>query len=391
MIGTKTYPAPAAFDDAAPDNQIGFYARVRWFDTPALDTGKFCERYATEVYLACCVPLRALGSVAWRSYYSCADGDLVLGHGKTLFDARIPFTKTVLWSLNICFKKPCEVHERFGMDLTWYRMRGEMELDHNLMDVTDEQLNAWRIGKVGVPAVSDDAHTSARVQLRADVRCVQRLSGEVGRQRNYWCEQVRQERRCRSMLSYAVPYQSVTAHQVRREKRSRSFVMLETGMSRIKVPQWCYVEAPAMVSYVGSYLMSYAISVWWRVFYNEMVMKNAADNLHDLYDTYRLWCLTSRRIRWLRKQDLSTALDPQANAEEFDCLFDVIESVECNRVDPPWRKQYVRTPEFSHGRHSSNGDFIHYDPSRRSEISSYEGNRLANAVRSSVHDGHPKG
>lgn len=101
-----------------------------------------------------------------------------------------------------------------------------MELVCSLMDVTEEQLDAWRIGDEGEPSVSDNAYVSARPQLLVDFRYPQRLSSDAAQQRNNWSEQVRQERRCRSMLGYAGPYQSLTAYQFKREKRARSIVEL---------------------------------------------------------------------------------------------------------------------------------------------------------------------
>lgn len=58
------------------------------------------------------------------------------------------------------------------------------------------------------------------------------------------------------MLSYAVPYQRLTAHQFRCEKRARLLTKLETGMGRIEVSQRFYVRTSAMMSYVASNLMN---------------------------------------------------------------------------------------------------------------------------------------
>lgn len=102
----------------------------------------------------------------------------------------------MLRSLFECFESPNEEPKLFGMDLFWNRTRGEMDLVLSLMDVTEEQPDVCRIGYDGEPTMSDDAYVSARPQLRAEVRDVQRLSGEVGRQRKFWSEQIRQDRRC---------------------------------------------------------------------------------------------------------------------------------------------------------------------------------------------------
>lgn len=107
------------------------------------------------------------------------------------------------------------------------------------MDLTEDQLDAWRINADGEPAVLDDAYVSVRPHLRAELRYVQRLSGEVICERIYWSEQIRQNRGCRSMLGYEGSYLTLTTYQLRCEKPARSFVKLKTVMSFIKVPQGC--------------------------------------------------------------------------------------------------------------------------------------------------------
>lgn len=94
--GRKTYLVPADFYDADLDKQIELYARGPWFDTLALNTAGFSERYAIEGYFPCGVPLTLVAAVAWRRYYSCADSDVVLSQGNMLLNSRIVFTKAVL-------------------------------------------------------------------------------------------------------------------------------------------------------------------------------------------------------------------------------------------------------------------------------------------------------
>lgn len=61
VIGSRICLVHADFDNAGPDNQLDLYARAPLFHTLASDTGSFCKRVATERYLACGDPLRALG------------------------------------------------------------------------------------------------------------------------------------------------------------------------------------------------------------------------------------------------------------------------------------------------------------------------------------------
>lgn len=354
-IGTKTYPAPCAFDDKEPLSNVSLFARAPWFDTVALDQEGFCDQYATNGLLPGDVPLTALTSFAWRSYFSCADADLIVGRRQSLRGQRETFTKTVLTSLSKYFTSPIEVPARFEMDLFWYRTRGEMELARNLMDVTDEQLERWLLPEGnGDLKLMDEAYVSNRPQLRAEFRYVKRTS-------SYWGEQVRQERRCRSMLGYAVPYQAFTAYQMRDGKRARAVVRLPRVYTRIEVPQGCYVDLAAEVSYIGSYLMDDPRSGWWNVFFVAQLMKITAGIMQDVYDTHRLWALAPRCRRWLRQLDgsLNVALGTRANAEDFRRLLRGIEKTNYNTKPCGWNKRYASRPPFCRGRRGAGVDFIY--------------------------------
>lgn len=78
-----------------------------------------------------------------HSFYSCNDVNLVLGYGKTLMDACILFTKTVVWSLSEFFQSQYEVSIGFEMNPVFYSRRGETIHARNLLDDTFEQLEAW--------------------------------------------------------------------------------------------------------------------------------------------------------------------------------------------------------------------------------------------------------
>lgn len=81
------------------------------------------------------------------------------------------------------------------MDLFWYLNLWEIELARNVMDVMDDQINAWRIPENREVEVCDDAYIAKLPKIRAKLRYVRSMS-------TCWTEQVRQERRCRSMLGY---------------------------------------------------------------------------------------------------------------------------------------------------------------------------------------------
>lgn len=106
--------------------------------------------------------MRALRTFAWRAYLFCTDGDLVIGHVRTLKGKRESFTSTVLNSLSNYFRSPIDIPERFEVDLFWYQTRGEMEFERNLMDVTDDQINRWRILENGEVEVCDDLYIAKR-------------------------------------------------------------------------------------------------------------------------------------------------------------------------------------------------------------------------------------
>lgn len=83
-IGAKTYPAPYEYDDFDRLSNVALFLHAQWFDTVALDQNGFGDWYATTGLLSGDVPLRAFQTFAWRSSFSSADGDLIIGHGWTL-------------------------------------------------------------------------------------------------------------------------------------------------------------------------------------------------------------------------------------------------------------------------------------------------------------------
>lgn len=102
------------------------------------------------------------------------------------------------------------------------------------------------------------------------------------RMNTYWMEQVRQERRCRSILGDVVPYQALEKYFLRDARRARSFVTLTTLFSRIEVPQGCYIELAADVSYIWYYLMEDDRCGWWRVFYVVQLMEITTGVIQDI-------------------------------------------------------------------------------------------------------------
>lgn len=185
-----------------------------------------------------------------------------------------------------------------------------MELARNLMVVTDEQLQVWRLLANGDCTLSNDSYVSNRPQPRAEFRYSKRTG-------TYCHEKIRQERRSPSLLGYAVPYQASTAYAFRQGELDRSLVKLPRLITRIEVHQGCYVELAAEVSYIGSYLKEQENSGWWLIFYVSELIKISAWILQDVNDTYRLWGLSPRCILWLGQLDgsLEIALGTRYNTE----------------------------------------------------------------------------
>lgn len=91
LIGAKTYPASYEYEDVDLLWNVALFAREPWFDTAALDKDGFYDRHKTNGLLHCDVPLHALKKFACRSYLSCNDGDMIIGHGRTLQQQRESF------------------------------------------------------------------------------------------------------------------------------------------------------------------------------------------------------------------------------------------------------------------------------------------------------------
>lgn len=288
VIGAKTYPVRYEYDDVDALSSVALFARFPWLDTVTSYQDRFCDRYRTNGPLPGGVGIRVLQKFAWRSYFSCADGDLIIGHGRPLQQQRESFTKTLMISLSKYFRSPIKIPERFEMELFWYRTRGKMELARNLMNVTDEEIEAWRVPENGDAELRDHAYVLNHPQIRVESRYHLRTSW-------YWTEKVQQERSCRSMIQYTVPYQALSTYSVCEAKN--------------------LMEAPN--------------SGRWQVFYVAQLMHIAAGVIKDLFDTYRLLDLSPRCIRWLRQLDgsLVNALGNRQNAYEFLRLFDVIKLI----------------------------------------------------------------
>lgn len=96
VIWNKMYPAPSDSDDIFPRDSIRFFGRAPWFNSLALTSDWFCDRYATNWFLTVGIPLRVLTTLAWRSHISCYEHDLYVDHGKMLQGQCEAFARTVI-------------------------------------------------------------------------------------------------------------------------------------------------------------------------------------------------------------------------------------------------------------------------------------------------------
>ena len=69
-------------------------------------------------------------------------------------------------------------------------------------------------------------------------------------------------------------------------------------------------------------------SGWWTVAYTDFVCRTAAFMLTDVYDSLRLWRLSTAMIEAMRSLDLVSILGSQGNVDELMGLLNSIEGTD---------------------------------------------------------------
>ena len=174
-----------------------------------------------------------------------------------------------------------------------------------------------------------------------------------------------------------------------RDARRRGICKLIEAWERFEVAQGCNSELPTVFSYKASALMRRE-SGYWVVAFTEQACKVAAFLLFDVYDSLRLWWVSTTLIAAMRGLDLSPVLGSQANVDELHRLLDVVESVDFTTVAEANNWRYANAWR-SPGRDGIGGDFIYFDPWARRKLTYSEYEAILLRGRRQLPFGHPIG
>lgn len=133
------------------------------------------------------------------------------------------------------------------------------------------------------------------------------------------------ERRWRSLCVRAISIHALHVFTVRNLFVANEFQVVTPYWQQIEMPCGCSVELPMMFTYRSRELRDHEFG-WWVVPYTEFAAKTAEILLFEVYDSYRLWCISSDLIRNIRKLDLIRVLGSCANGEECERSLRVIKS-----------------------------------------------------------------
>lgn len=378
-VTRKTYPAPSAFDDIDPLDNLDLLTEAPWLEYDALADEDLVNRYAIEGWLPGGLPLGCVRSRAWRERCCYTITSLLATSSRTELGVRRDFARSVYAGM-YRLRTHIPVDPVLNLDMYIYRTQGEVDYARFLTEITPGSMAQWR-GKL---AVSQRALLFTKPQLRCEFRYLRKNTP-------YWRQYVRFERRARSALGCLVPYQDLQAFSFRAAARADRWPQVSSMWSRVEVPQGCLVELPPVITYLGSELIADPNSGIWVVAFTEMVAKTASFIIQEVYDNYRLWALSPHTIRFARELDLKPVLGNQANVEEFLSLLRVIETTDFGSLPTSWRNRSTRANERSPGRVGPGADWVYYDPHQRRCVDADVARERANAPRPPIPPGHPVG
>ena len=376
--GSRTYPAPSRYDVAHWKDNPELLAEAPWFCLHAIEDGTVIPKYDNNSWLTEDIPTELVGTWAWRSQFACYDTDLVTGYNRTLFSSRSSFAKSALggYSRLKTFHVFTDNQSCGGLA----RTNREVPYVDALCAIPVNLIEGWQ----GQERVAMEAYVYDRPQLLAEFRYVRNTGA-------YW-EGIRDERRFRSRLGRAVPYQCLVLFGVRNTFTQRAYAGLTRFWSRIEVPRGSSAELPSVFTHRMRELMD-PNSGWSVVAYTEMVAKTAAFVLMDAYHNYRLWALSPDSIEGIRALDLVRVLGNQANADECLKFLDIIEATNFAREPAQWRARQSGL-SLSTGRRGAGADWIYFDPwvnGGQGARCSVEHTRRECRIERDIPDGHPMG
>ncbi len=380
-----TFPAPSTFDDvdcyAQDDVTLRTIGRAPWFDRNVVfHPNNQLDRYDDgHGFLPGLIHVGSVDSYCWRFQFSARDRDIAQSSGTLPSTQRNDFVAACYDGLS---RLKCiqPVPEDIDCDMFVMRFEGDAEYLRALNRIPEATLTGWS----GVKDVRQEALCYQGPLLPLEFRY--NTKGY-----RYWLSWCAEERYFRARYGQVIPYHCPQAMYLNHESRRRSYVRLNATWERYEVPQGANVRTPRVFTYKPSQLLA-RDSPWFVVAYTEQVAETAVWLLMEVYDSLRLWWVSSHTISAIRALDLRVVLGSQANIDELESLLAVIETT---RFEDEPVAQSMRYREVAGncclGRSGAGGDFVYYDPFAERKLSPAEYRQRMVRERPQLPPGHPTG
>ena len=132
-------------------------------------------------------------------------------------------------------------------------------------------------------------------------------------------------------------------------------------------------------------------SGWWVVGYTEKTARTSAFVLFDAYDNFRIWKLSRKMIRFMRKLDLRLVLGSARNVEEFNHILGLIERTRFKRLPSHWGSNSKRRNQSVGLGKRRGGDWCYYNPYTRKRITEKQYEELRRQPRPVRPPNYPTG
>ena len=383
-----SFPAPASYDDLEDvelDASAMLLSRGPWMYTNTVADVKTVSAYVQNWRVPGHVPVEALYSRLWRNSLAAEDEHLRVGRRGSVAIARRNYTR---WVYRLIRRFSGQLLYPICWDLDCWAARypSEFHFARRVSEISSAQVEGWK----GVFDVTNEALLFTRSLLPLEFRYLRK------RELRSFNEFARLERRNRSRFGYLLPYQHTEFALLTDRARESRFVPIDRYWRQLEVPRGCYAELPSVLTLLQGDLWysswNGTTSGWWVLFYTEWAARVAAYVLWDAYDNFRLWCLSSTLIEFIRRLNLSQVLGSSANAAELLDYLTEIEGTDWTTVPVEWthRPASSSATDLSPGRVGEGGDFFYFDPVTRERISAERARERHQDTRV-IPDGHPRG
>jgi hypothetical protein len=355
-----------------PEEAPELHARAPWYSEEALrDRDDLLPRYYNSLgYLPGEIPGRAITTPDWTRRIALPVRAYA-HHPAGVQAARTRLVEAVTARFNRTTQ---------GLDM----FPNNWDLDTWSPRISEEYEYARDLARLDMSDWPDDPRVMTRAMLYdysilpADFRTRRRLSVP-------WFEGMRFERQGRNRYGLLLAHQWREAEAMDPEHMVHRYPRVPDWFAEYyEVPQGCFAELGPSVTYVGFWLMERRDTPYWSIFLTEWCVNVAQTLLWDAYDRLYLWYVPRHvegGIRYLVDDNaLDVPLGGRANVNEMVALLDISAGINWDNVP---RGNSHRSPPpcamYSPGRTAPAGDFVHFDPATRAEITQARHTQLLRA------------